>query len=499
MRYVIALDQGTTSSRAVLFDENGREHASCGIEFGQIYPKPGWVEHDPAVILSTQIDALKGLVEKTRVDLSNVAAIGITNQRETTLVWDRLSGKPIYNAIVWQCRRTAPLIEQLKSDGLSNVIRDKTGLIPDAYFSGTKLQWILAHVEGAQARAEKGELCFGTVDSFLAYNLTSERVHVTDATNAARTMLFNLREQKWDEMLLRTLNIPEAMLPQVVDSSHVVGMLKKEILGREIPIAALAGDQHAALFGQGCLGSGMVKNTYGTGCFLLMNTGTTPVKSQNNLLTTLAWRIDGKPTYALEGSVFIGGAVVQWLRDEMKLIATAAESEQVAQSISGSGGVYVVPAFTGLGAPHWDMYARGTIVGLTRGTGRAHVVRAALESIAFQTRDVLEAMSRDSGLKPGALRVDGGASNNNFLMQFQSDISGLAVVRPVVTETTAMGVAMLAGRAVGLWSDKRLSELWMSACTFVPAMPTQTRAKLLEGWQQAVGRAKGWIKEDEKE
>ncbi len=463
------------------------------MEFKQIYPHPGWVEHDPSDILHTQISTLKGVVEKAGIDPKDVQAIGITNQRETTLLWDKQSGKPVYNAIVWQCRRTAPLIERLKADGLSNVIRDKTGLIPDAYFSGTKLQWLLDNVEGARARAEKGELCFGTVDSFLAYNLTKEKAHVTDATNAARTMLFNLRAQQWDEMLLRILDIPPSVLPHVVDSAQVVGMLDKAILGVEIPIAALAGDQHAALFGQACFASGMVKNTYGTGCFMLMNTGSTPVVSQNSLLTTLAWRVDGTPTYALEGSVFIGGAVVQWLRDEMHLIQTAPESEKVALSVNDNAGVYLVPAFTGLGAPHWDMYARGTIVGLTRGTGRAHIVRAALESIALQTRDVLEAMARDSGLKPSALRADGGASANNFLMQFQADVADLGVVRPRITETTALGAAMLAGRAVGLWSDVDLNRIWQSDCAFTPSMAPAVREQLLAGWQKAVSRAKGWI------
>ena len=493
MKYVIALDQGTTSSRAVLFDQQGRLTASCAMEFKQIYPHPGWVEHDPSDILHTQISTLKGVVEKAGIDPKDVQAIGITNQRETTLLWDKQSGKPVYNAIVWQCRRTAPLIERLKADGLSNVIRDKTGLIPDAYFSGTKLQWLLDNVEGARARAEKGELCFGTVDSFLAYNLTKEKAHVTDATNAARTMLFNLRAQQWDEMLLRILDIPPSVLPHVVDSAQVVGMLDKAILGVEIPIAALAGDQHAALFGQACFASGMVKNTYGTGCFMLMNTGSTPVVSQNSLLTTLAWRVDGTPTYALEGSVFIGGAVVQWLRDEMHLIQTAPESEKVALSVNDNAGVYLVPAFTGLGAPHWDMYARGTIVGLTRGTGRAHIVRAALESIALQTRDVLEAMARDSGLKPSALRADGGASANNFLMQFQADVADLGVVRPRITETTALGAAMLAGRAVRLWSDVDLNRIWQSDCAFTPSMAPAVREQLLAGWQKAVSRAKGWI------
>ncbi len=495
MKYVVALDQGTTSSRAVVFDETGAQVSAHGIEFRQHYPQPGWVEHEAHDILNTQITSLREAVKKSGIAPSDIVAIGITNQRETTLLWDRKTGECVYNAIVWQCRRTAPLIERLKRDGLSNVIRDRTGLIPDAYFSGTKLQWLLTNVEGARERAERGELCFGTVDSFLAWHLTREKVHVTDATNAARTMLFNLREQVFDDMLLRALDIPRAVLPEVVDSSQVIGTLREDILGVPIPVAALAGDQHAALFGQGCFSSGMVKNTYGTGCFMLMNTGRAPVISRNNLLTTLAWRIDGKPTYALEGSVFIGGAVVQWLRDEMKLIESAAQSEEVARSVANSGGVYVVPAFAGLGAPHWDMYARGTIVGLTRGAGRAHVVRAALESIAFQTNDVLKAMALDSALRPSVMRVDGGASANGFLMQFQADIADLSVVRPRVIETTALGAAMLAGRAVGLWDDASLERVWQSAQTYTPQMASDTREKLLAGWQKAITRAHNWVEE----
>ncbi|MEA4896765.1 glycerol kinase GlpK [Bacillota bacterium Meth-B3] len=495
MKYIVALDQGTTSSRAVVFDERGAQVCAHGIEFAQHYPRPGWVEHNPQDILDTQISALREAVKRSGIAARDIAAIGITNQRETTLLWDKRTGACLHNAIVWQCRRTAPLVERLRQDGLSNVIRDKTGLIPDAYFSGTKLQWLLMNVEGARERAERGELCFGTVDSFLAWHLTRERVHVTDATNASRTMLFNLHSQQWDDMLLKVLNIPSALLPEVVDSAQVVGTLREDILGAPIPIAAMAGDQHAALFGQGCFKAGMVKNTYGTGCFMLMNTGRTPVLSENNLLTTLAWRINGQPTYALEGSVFIGGAVVQWLRDEMKLIGTAAESEAVAQSVKDSAGVYVVPAFAGLGAPHWDMYARGTIVGLTRGSGRAHIVRAALESIAYQTRDVLEAMARDSALRPSALRVDGGASANGFLMQFQADIADLSVVRPRVVETTALGAAMLTGRAVGLWDDRALEQIWQSSATFTPSMPAAQRERMLTGWQRAVSRAKGWVEE----
>ena len=397
-KYIIALDQGTTSSRAVIFDKSGAFVASHAIEFPQIYPKPGWVEHNPEDIYTSQVNALKLVVQKAAIDAKDIAAIGVTNQRETTIVWERATGKPLMNAIVWQCRRTAPLVERLKKDGLGNTIRDRTGLIPDAYFSGTKLQWMLDSVEGARKRAEKGELVFGTVDTYLVWRLTGGKAHVTDATNASRTMLFNIREQTWDDVLLRAMNIPKEMLPAVVDSSCVVGMLDKSILGEEIPIAAMAGDQHAALYGQGCFVPGMAKNTYGTGCFVLMNTGARPVNSRNNLITTVAWRLDGKPTYALEGSVFVAGAAIQWLRDEMKMIQTAAETNEIASSVSDNGGVYLVPAFTGLGAPHWDMYARGTIVGLTRGAGRAHIVRATLESIAYQSQDVLGAMINDSGI-----------------------------------------------------------------------------------------------------
>lgn len=495
MKYIIALDQGTTSSRAVIFDENANIIASQNVEFPQIYPKPGWVEHNPQDILDSQLSALKIAVEKADIDLRGVAAIGLANQRETTLLWEKKSGKPLCNAIVWQCRRTAPLVERLKRDGLGNVMRDRTGLIPDAYFSGTKLQWMLDSIPDSRSRAERGELCFGTVDSFLAWHLTGGKAHVTDATNAARTMLYNIHEQRWDDMLLRMMNIPPLLMPQVVDSAQVIGMLDKRILGREIPIAALAGDQHAALFGQGCFAPGMCKNTYGTGCFVLMNTGCTPVKSQNNLITTIAWQLDGKPRYALEGSVFVGGAVIQWLRDEMKMISSAAESEVIAASIPDNGNVYFVPAFTGLGAPHWDMYSRGSIVGLTRGTGRAHVVRAALEAIAYQSSDVINAMSSDAGMKSDVLRVDGGASSNNFLMQFQSDILGMRVLRPRIIETTALGAAMLAGRAVGVWNDRELSSLSQPDREFIPNMNEAVRKEQLRQWQRAIDRAKGWVEE----
>ena len=495
MKYIVALDQGTTSSRAVVFDSQGRMVASHNIEFAQIYPHPGWVEHRPQDILDSQITSLKLAVDKAGIDVSDIAAVGITNQRETTLLWDRHTGEPLCNAIVWQCRRTAPLVERLKQDGLGNLLRDRTGLVPDAYFSGTKLQWMLDGIDGARERAARGELCFGTVDCFLAWHLTGGRVHVTDATNASRTMLYDIHNQRWDEELLRAMDIPSPLLPEVVDSATVVGMLDSRILGREIPLAAMAGDQHAALFGQGCFEPGMCKNTYGTGCFVLMNTGEAPVRSTHNLITTVAWRVDGKPMYALEGSVFVGGAVVQWLRDELGLVKTAAETEALAQEVADNGGVYFVPAFTGLGAPHWDMYSRGTLVGLTRGANRAHIVRAALESIAYQSADVIDAMESDAGIKTVALRVDGGASANSFLMQFQADLMNAEVIRPQVIETTAMGAAMLAGRAVGLWTDSDLRNLQSVDREFIPAMDEKQRALLLRHWHRAVERSKGWAEE----
>ena len=495
MKVLIALDQGTTSSRAVVFDTQGHMLASHGVEFPQIFPKPGWVEHDPRDILSTQITALRQAVKLSGVDVADIAAIGITNQRETTLLWDRETGECVHNAIVWQCRRTAHYVERLVQQGKAEMIREKTGLIPDAYFSGTKLAWLLDHLD-LHERAERGELCFGTVDSFLAWHLVTGRPHVTDATNAGRTMLFNLQTQDWDEELLNMLDIPRACLPDVVDSSQVIGMLDPGILGRPIPVAAMAGDQHASLFGQACLQPGMVKNTYGTGCFMLMNTGSERVRSQNGLLSTMAWRIGGKPTYALEGSVFMGGATIQWLRDEMKMIATAAESEGLTKSVKDTGGVYLVPAFTGLGAPWWDMYSRGTLIGMTRGTGRAHVVRAALESIAYQSADLMDAMVKDCGHAPTQLQVDGGASANAFLMQFQSDIMGVPVVRPQVMETTALGAALLAGLAVGVYaSPEDTAAVWQRDLTFEPQMEEHHRAQLLHGWHKAVERSLAWAKE----
>jgi len=494
MKYLIALDQGTTSSRAIVFDMNGRTLAAHAIEFKQHYPQPGWVEHDPDDILNTQVEALRKAVEMSKVDVRDIAAIGITNQRETTLLWEKDTGRCVHNAIVWQCRRTAPYVEKLMADGYGDTIRQKTGLVPDAYFSGTKLAYLLDTLD-LHERAEKGELCFGTVDTFLAWNLVEGRPHVTDATNAGRTMLFNLRKQEWDDELLGMLNIPRAVLPEVVDTAHVIGNLRPEILGLPIPVAAMAGDQHASLFGQACFEPGMVKNTYGTGCFMLMNTGDVPVESNNGLLTTMAWRLNGRPTYALEGSVFMGGATVQWLRDEMHLISSSAESEQVAESVPDTAGVYLVPAFTGLGAPYWDMYSRGTIVGMTRGTNRAHIVRAALEAICYQSYDLFKAMVADRGGRmPRQMNVDGGASANSFMMQFQSDVLGVPVVRPVVLETTALGAALLAGIGVGLYSSKEeAASMVKPDLTFRPEMEEAKREETLKGWHRAVERSFGWI------
>ena len=434
-------------------------------------------------------------MESSGISVDDIAAIGITNQRETTLVWDRITGETLSNAIVWQCRRTAPIVERLKKDGLSSIITNRTGLIPDAYFSGTKLEWLMENGPGVRERAERGELCFGTVDSYLTFMLTRERRHVTDMTNASRTMLFNIFEKTWDEELLRMMDFPASVLPEVVESSGVVGMLNRSILGREIPVAALAGDQHAALLGQGCFTPGDCKNTYGTGCFVLMNTGRTPVRSPSGLLTTVGWSIDGNVTYALEGSVFVAGAVVQWLRDELGIISSAAETGELAASVADSAGVYFVPAFTGLGAPHWDMYSRGTIVGLTRGSGRAHIVRAALEAIAYQSADVVRAMQTDSGISMPVMRVDGGASSNDFLMQFQADILNASVVRPGIIESTALGAAMLAGRAVGVWTDSQLSALQSSSREFRPIMDGAQRERLTRQWRRAVERASGWAEE----
>ena len=493
-KYLVALDQGTTSSRAVVFTLDGQLVASCGKEFPQHYPKPGWVEHDPKDILESQIVSLKEAVRLAGIGPENIAAIGITNQRETTFLWDRKTGECVGNAIVWQCRRTSGIVEDLVRAGHGDMIREKTGLVPDAYFSGTKLKWMLDYYN-LREKAAAGDLCFGTADAFLCWNLLEDRPHVTDATNAGRTMLFNLRTQDWDDDLLKLLEIPRACLPRVADSAGPIGMLDPAILGRRIPVTGMAGDQHASLFGQACLKPGDVKNTYGTGCFMLMNTGDTPVKSENGLLTTMAWRIGGKPVYALEGSVFMGGATIQWLRDELKIISTAAESEVLAQSVSSTGGVYLVPAFTGLGAPWWDMYSRGTLIGMTRGTGRPHIVRAALEAIAYQSADLMEAMAKDAGKRPERLQVDGGASANAFLMQFQADICRIPVVRPKVLETTALGAAMLAGLGAGVYgTPEETARSWRKDLEFTPRMDEATRRLEMDGWHRAVERSLGWAK-----
>ena len=493
-KYVLALDQGTTSSRAILFDQGGNCVGVAQKEFPQIYPKPGWVEHDPMEIWGSQSGVAREVLDKAGVRSAEVAAIGITNQRETTVVWEKATGKPVCNAIVWQCRRTAAICDELKAKGLEPYIREHTGLIVDAYFSATKLKWILDNVPGARERARNGELLFGTIDTWLIWNLTRGKVHVTDYSNASRTMLFNITTLQWDKKLLAELNIPACILPEVKPSCGVYGHTDAEMFGGvPIPIAGDAGDQQAALFGQACFADGMVKNTYGTGCFMLMNTGEQRVPSKNGLLTTIAWGVDGKITYALEGSIFVAGAAIQWLRDELKLIESAEQSEAMANAVADSNGVYVVPAFVGLGAPYWDMYARGVIVGLTRGANRNHIVRATLESMAYQTRDVLQAMEEDSGIRVKALKVDGGAVVNNFLMQFQSDILGVRVDRPQIAETTAMGAAFLAGLAVGFWKDKEeIAEKWKVDRSFAPAMSDELREKKCRGWKKAVACACAW-------
>lgn len=489
-KYILALDQGTTSSRAILFNNAGEVVGIAQKEFKQIYPKPGWVEHDPMEIWGTQLGVSREVIEKVGINVEEIAAIGITNQRETTVVWNKYTGKPIYNAIVWQCRRSADICKELKEKGLETYIRQNTGLVIDAYFSGTKIKWILDNVEGARKLAQKGELLFGTIDTWLIWNLTKGKAHITDYTNASRTMIYNIRKLEWDDKLLEELEIPKSMLPEVKNSSEIYGYTDERDFGARIPIAGIAGDQQAALFGQGCLTSGMAKNTYGTGCFMLMNTGSEFVESKNGLLTTIAWGIDGDIEYALEGSIFVAGAAVQWLRDELRIIRTAAESETMAKSVEDTNGVYVVPAFTGIGAPYWDMYARGAIVGLTRGAKAEHIVRATLEAIAYETRDVLEAMEDDSGISLQKLRVDGGAVNNNFLMQFQSDILNVNVERPAVTETTALGVAYLAGLAVGFWKSKQdIMDRWKVERTFLPSMEKDRREALYRGWKKAVNRS----------
>ncbi len=490
-RYLLALDQGTTSSRAILFDDAQAIVAVAQREFTQIYPHSGWVEHDPQEIYASVYSTMMEVIAQADVDPRDIAAIGITNQRETTVVWDKATGRPVYNAIVWQCRRTAELCDKLVADGLAPYIKQTTGLVPDAYFSGTKIQWILDNVEGAREKAERGELLFGTVDSWLVWKLTDGAVHVTDYTNASRTMLYDIHHLRWDDKLLQAMDIPASMLPEVKDSSAVYGHCN--IRGVEVPIAGIAGDQQAALFGQCCFAAGDAKNTYGTGCFLLMNTGSEAVASQHGLVTTVAIGLNGRVQYALEGSIFVGGAVIQWLRDELRFIRESRDAEYFAQKVPDTGGVYLVPAFTGLGAPHWDMYARGALVGLTRGTKPEHIIRAAQESIAYQTMDLVDAMEKDAGRPLGELRVDGGASRDGFLMQFQADMLGRAVCRPTVRETTALGAAYLAGLAVGVWKDTdELRRLWHVDTVFESTMDAETRTRLKKGWHKAVGRSLDW-------
>ena len=491
MKHVLALDQGTTSSRAIIFNHQGAIVSVAQQEFRQIFPQPGWVEHDPREIWATQSNVAAEAILKAGLTARDIAAIGITNQRETTVVWDRATGQPIHNAIVWQDRRTAKVCDSLKKRKLAPIIRKKTGLVVDAYFSGTKLQWLLQNIPGAKEKAKRGELAFGTIDSWLVWNLTSGRVHVTDASNASRTMLYNIHTGDWDNDLLKLFGIPRSILPEVRSCSEVYG--ETNLFGSPIPIAGMAGDQQAALFGQVCTKPGMVKNTYGTGCFMLMNTGTKPIASKNNLLTTVAWKIGNKTEYALEGSIFIAGAVVQWLRDGLGIIRSSGEVEALAAQAADNGGVYLVPAFAGLGAPHWDQYARGALVGLTRGSGRPQIARAALEGIAYQVQDVLHAMEADSKVKLKELRVDGGACVNNLLMQFQSDILNVPVTRPRVTETTALGAAYLAGLATGFWKNiDDIASQWQADRRFAPAMKTAQRKRLLTGWNKALTRAAKW-------
>lgn len=490
-KYVLALDQGTTSSRAILFDHSGRIIGVAQQEFPQIFPQAGWVEHGPESIWSSQLDCARQVLSQNGVSASDVAAIGITNQRETTVMWDRSNGRPIHNAIVWQCRRTAPMCEKLKKEKFDRIIQRKTGLVTDAYFSGTKVAWILDNVKDARKRAQAGEIFFGTVDTWLINRLSGGRTHVTDVSNASRTLLYDIRKQKWDDEILRKLRIPASVLPEVKSSSEVYAETDPELFGAPIPIAGIAGDQQAALYGQACFKPGMMKNTYGTGCFLLMNTGGKANASKNGLLTTIAWRTNEKTEYALEGSVFIAGAAIQWLRDGLGIIASAGETEALATSVNDNHGVYFVPAFVGLGAPYWDQNARGAIVGLTRGSSRAHIARAALEAMAYQTRDVVECMQRDSGIKARELRVDGGATRNDFLCQFQADILGIPVVRPVITETTALGAAYLAGLAVGFWkSENEIAKQWQVEKRFEPKMKKSERERLYSGWQAAVARVR---------
>jgi glycerol kinase len=494
-RHILALDQGTTGSTALVVDPDGRVLARGYAELPQYFPQPGWVEHDPEEIWSTIERAARAALGEARVSGSEIAAVGITNQRETTIVWERATGRPIHRAIVWQCRRTAPLCDQLRADGVESLVRAKTGLVLDAYFSGTKIRWLLDEVAGARARAERGDLAFGTVDAWLIWKLTGGGVHATDATNASRTLCLDLRTGDWDDEMLQILKVPRRVLPAVSPSAGVLGeTIDLGWLPRGVPIAGVAGDQQAALFGQACLTPGAAKNTYGTGCFMLLNTGAVPVASSHGLVTTIAWRIGGQTTYALEGSVFIAGAAIQWLRDGLGILKNVAESQELAESVPDTGGVYFVPAFVGLGAPHWDMYARGTVVGLTRGTTRAHLARAALESIAFQSRDVLEAMAADAGISIEGLRVDGGAVANDFLCQFQADLLNVAVLRPRIIETTALGAAYLAGLGAGVWrSADEVGKRWALERRFEPRLDESTRATRYDGWRRAVEKSKGWL------
>ncbi|MBA7541941.1 Glycerol kinase [subsurface metagenome] len=497
-KYILALDSGTTSNRAILFDHSGRIINSSQREFEQIFPKPGWVEHNPEEIWSTQKFVVRDVLEKQNITTEDIAAIGITNQRETTLVWDRETGKPIYNAIVWQDRRTAGYCDRLKNKGVEKLIKEKTGLIIDAYFSGSKIKWILDNVPGAREKAEKGKLAFGTVDTWLIWRLTHGKIHVTDVTNASRTMLFNIHNLTWDQELLEIFDIHASMLPEPKQSSEVYGNTVKEHFGGEIPISGIAGDQQAALFGQMCVEKGMVKNTYGTGCFVVMNTGNEAILSKYNLLTTIAWQINGEVTYALEGSIFIGGAVVQWLRDQLHIIKSSSEIEKLAAGVKDNGGVYFVPAFVGLGAPHWDQYATGTIIGISRGTSDAHIARAGLEAIALQSMDVINTMAKDSGVDPSELRVDGGASVNNLLMQIQSNAINKNVVRPVITETTALGAAYLAGLAIGFWNNvEEIKNQWQEDKVFEPEANSAGFNEVIENWNKALERSKGWYKSEE--
>lgn len=496
-KYIMAMDQGTTSSRCILFDKAGNICSSAQKEFAQYYPKPGWVEHDPHEIWSSQMAVAIEAMGKIGADAGDIAAIGITNQRETTIVWDKKTGNPVYPAIVWQCRRTSDMIEELKQDGFADKIREKTGLIPDAYFSATKIKWILDYVDGAREAAERGDLLFGTVDTWLIWKLTKGQVHVTDYTNASRTMLFDIYKRQWDEEILEYFNIPKSMLPEVKSSSCIYGYTNENLIGGSIPISGAAGDQQSALFGQCCFRAGDVKNTYGTGCFLLMHTGKQTVRSEHGLLTTIAVNPDGTPGYALEGSVFVAGAAIQWLRDEMQILNSAPESELYCLSVPDTNGVYVVPAFTGLGAPYWDQYARGAVLGLTRGAGKAHLIRATVESLAYQVTDVIHAMEKDSGMKLSSLRVDGGASANNFLMQFQSDLLDVQVVRPSCIETTALGAAYLAGLAAGFWKDaEEIRQNWKQEREFSPSVEPKKREDLLKGWQKAVRCTFQWAKDE---